>query len=1066
MGFELEIQDEIKRGFIKQIADKFIQHLEKLKDAPDYVKRRWVWELLQNAKDVPNQFGKVFVRIEKYPDRLIFSHNGDPFTIKQLTSLIQQVSSKDDSGDNMETTGKFGTGFITTHLLSPIIIVNGIVCDKESRYKHFEFTLDRSGSVAEELMPKVNSALSKLEGLSDNNIYPIINGYIENRKIEDLETKFIYQFISSGKDVAEKGMADLDISLPYTLTFNNSISQVEIVDHEKNENILFKVKDVTLMGANKRVIIEKTTNDIVKEIRLVTYEGDSVTLALNYEIINNKSRILQPGKDQPRLFRDFPLVGSHNFDYPCVLNSRKFFPAEERDSLLLKDIENLKVQANRTEISTAGTLIPQFIATGLSRPEEVEKLFYLASSAIPGDIKESEIRKWYEESVQKPLRNNLLDKVVFNNQDNLFIPIRSGKIPQIESSSDKNDEFWEICSFWMSDRIPAQEDHKIWIDIISDQYKNWNAELKFSLENLLTEIQSKGTLDSLDIQLKGISATDWLNKIFKLLIELGKDKLLAEYAVIPDQNGKFHKSVDLNYDENIPIELKDVIVLLGKDWRSILVDTRIIRIPQFSILNVKNISESINEKIKEIKEGSESAEQLKGLYLLSCYLPSELKTTRKRLFDLGKEIFQESLKGEMIIVKGTTEINWDPSTKWLIKHILIWASSKITIKELSKSKNWDGTFTLNWLNDFINFIHSNEDYKNYLEKWAIVPNQYGDFVLINKLFNDKDSIDDKLKDILLVFDKSNDWKAILLHPKIVIETGRDKRLNELASIIDDCVKGFEKVDLEKYRKELMILIEMLETESSIYDNPFKWLSANKAKVFMDLTLKGADQQNVFRILKSGKDLGLIARLVESEIDPVEIERILDVRTKAGKARFDDLVSKLEEEQADFEFKFQIGQTIEETFQKMIENEKLPCIIEKVDGEQDFVLRNSSNGKKYYIEIKSIRPQAEFVRVGFSQARKAANNAESYTLCVVQRNVIETDSEYFISNSRFVSDIGAKIKEVYDRSEQIMDEISISNPESIQIDFDDPKFKFKVKKSVWVSGLDYNSFILHIIKFFS
>ena len=55
MSYDSEVQDEIKQGFLKQIADKFIQHLEKLKDAPDYVKRRWVWELLQNPDNItPN----------------------------------------------------------------------------------------------------------------------------------------------------------------------------------------------------------------------------------------------------------------------------------------------------------------------------------------------------------------------------------------------------------------------------------------------------------------------------------------------------------------------------------------------------------------------------------------------------------------------------------------------------------------------------------------------------------------------------------------------------------------------------------------------------------------------------------------------------------------------------------------------------------------------------------------------------------------------------------------------------------------------------------------------------
>jgi len=57
--------------------------------------RRWVWELIQNAKDV-NIDGKVHVRIEadlEDPDaHVTFSHNGGAFTTENIRFLIEQVS--------------------------------------------------------------------------------------------------------------------------------------------------------------------------------------------------------------------------------------------------------------------------------------------------------------------------------------------------------------------------------------------------------------------------------------------------------------------------------------------------------------------------------------------------------------------------------------------------------------------------------------------------------------------------------------------------------------------------------------------------------------------------------------------------------------------------------------------------------------------------------------------------------------------------------------------------------------------------------------------------------------
>lgn len=1067
MGYETEIQDEIKKGFIKQIADKFVQHLEKLKDAPEYVKRRWVWELLQNAKDVKNKFQKVCVRIDKFPDRIIFSHNGDPFTVKQLTSLIQQVSSKDDTLENQETTGKFGTGFITTHLLSPVIIVKGVVCDKENRYKNFEFTLDRSGKDADELIPKIDSALKELGNLSNDTLYPVIINYDQNRKSDDLDTSFTYKFVENGKEVAEMGMADLDVSLPYTLTFNSLLSEVHIIDHEKNQNIRYKVKDVSIFDQNKRVIINKVSNGNEEEIRLVTYEGESITLALNYEIRNNNSRILQPVNETPRLFRDFPLVGSHLFDYPCVLNSRRFFPTETRDGLLLKDTKNEKVIVNRNEIKSAATHIPHFIDTGLNRKETVEKLFYLAASAIPGNISETDVRSWYEETIQKPLRADLLEKIVFYNNALSPITLKAGRVPEIEGDKVIIDAFWEICSLWMSERIPLKEDFEIWLGIIKEQYTNWKADLKFTPENLLAEIQAEGSVEKIGIKLKGISPSEWLNKIINLLIKVEKSKLLSEYAVIPDQNGELHKSGELNHDENIPTELKDVIILLGEDWKSKLVDNNICKIPQLSSLNVKSISETINDKIKDIKEGSESKAQLQGLFLLSKYIPSDQKTSRTKLYDLASEIFPDNLSGEMIVVKGTSDINWEPSTKWLIKYIIRYVNSKTSIKGLSEAYKWSTEVTINWLDRIIQYLCSNEDYRNYLEKTAIIPNQYGDFEVIQKLFNDPEKISDTLKDILYTFDKRNDWKSILLHPGIHIEAGKEKRLAEIAGLIDDQVKtsSQDRTDLEKHKKEVMTLIEMLETESAKYENPFKWLSANKAKLFMDLTVNGSDQQNVFRILKSGKDLSLLAKLAETDLEANEIERIISVRENAGKERFDELVKQLEEEHADFIYKNKLGNSIEELFREAIEKENLPCEVYRVDGAQDFILTNSSN-KQYYVEIKSIGMYSDFVRVGRSQARNAVTNPNSYCLCILRRENSSPDAEYFRNSANLVTNIGYKMKDAVTRSEAIANEISSDNSDFIHIDFDDPRFKFKVKQSVWNDSQKFSEFVQHLKRYFA
>ncbi len=61
----MTIDDEIAYNNYKLTADKILQLLSQIREDPSASAKRWVWELLQNAKDVPNLlFGKVTVEIE------------------------------------------------------------------------------------------------------------------------------------------------------------------------------------------------------------------------------------------------------------------------------------------------------------------------------------------------------------------------------------------------------------------------------------------------------------------------------------------------------------------------------------------------------------------------------------------------------------------------------------------------------------------------------------------------------------------------------------------------------------------------------------------------------------------------------------------------------------------------------------------------------------------------------------------------------------------------------------------------------------------------------------------
>ena len=57
-----EYNESKDRSRFKALAQKLAQHINHLTEDPN-TRTRWLWELIQNAKDVPNEFGKTRMRI-------------------------------------------------------------------------------------------------------------------------------------------------------------------------------------------------------------------------------------------------------------------------------------------------------------------------------------------------------------------------------------------------------------------------------------------------------------------------------------------------------------------------------------------------------------------------------------------------------------------------------------------------------------------------------------------------------------------------------------------------------------------------------------------------------------------------------------------------------------------------------------------------------------------------------------------------------------------------------------------------------------------------------------------
>lgn len=133
------------------------------------MRRRWIWELVQNASDCAfsNRGINIIVNYEKHKEELKFTHDGKPFKYANLIDLITQIPSKQSDED--EKTGKFGTGFISTHLLSETVKLTSVLHNDDGSMKEFECIIDRSGAECQDIRENIRKKLNEIEEIRTTN---------------------------------------------------------------------------------------------------------------------------------------------------------------------------------------------------------------------------------------------------------------------------------------------------------------------------------------------------------------------------------------------------------------------------------------------------------------------------------------------------------------------------------------------------------------------------------------------------------------------------------------------------------------------------------------------------------------------------------------------------------------------------------------------------------------------------------------------------------------------------------------------------------------------------------
>jgi hypothetical protein len=816
-------------------------------DANVNAKRRWIWELLQNAKDAAfdNQRVETEVNVE-YMDEiksLSFSHNGKPFTVDNITFLIKQVSTKErNTNDNKEkpkTTGKFGTGFLTTHLLSEKVKVYGVVKEPDLDYREIILPLDRSGRTTDQIIESVNESISVRDTLDSQ---PALENYNPN----NFNTTFAYNLDEEGFNVAKVGMYDLHLSLPYTLAFLPSIKSVSI----KHENVVYELSDIQDLTESIKVsTINRKTSSETTELKILTLEKNGTTIAVEIELYNDKTNLKVISNEIPKIFCDFPLIGTNDFTLPFVINNPNFNPTEPRDGVWLTDHNTEpKILQNKDIFLKGFELYLELLDFAIK--DNWENIFLLANTDTPTEKKWFS-KSWFVENIQKPIREKLLTLpiVTLENGKRTSIQSEEGKANiyfPYHSKEDVRERIWELEYKLFPNKVPAKKDIHNWYSVV------WNDCFKVNLKAISEFIVEEKSIDELSKRLNNdvLKSIEWLNEYFDLLNfeeKFIEDIIGDKFSVIPNQKGKFKKKSELKIDQKIEEELKNVLEILGIDIRESLRHNQIKTTNKYKdtvdgqityyTTTQEDVIDEIN-KILEVTGTNKNPNSGKAIsYLISLFSKDEtFPKHRLMLYQFCTDLIPNEISEKKIIGQWSDSI-WKNCDKPRIGRLISIVSESKNINSLQillGKKSFQETS--DWVNSFITFLNQQGlSEKLNLKTSPILPNQNGKFCIKEDLFLDNGQIDEKLKDILEAL--GYPIRCELLDKNIFLELPKNRErnaefvANEITRLITPRFSEFPRSEETKeVFKSLFLWFNQNKKEAN---ELFESLYNNKHKLYDD-----------------------------------------------------------------------------------------------------------------------------------------------------------------------------------------------------------------------------------------
>lgn len=547
ISFEKQIEETEIEKKLSIPAKRLMEKLEPIPSKIELLQYRWFWELIQNASDFNDA---VDIELELCENSLEFRHNGSPFKIVDVENLITPDSDKDDTEIDDEYIGRFGSGFISTHSLSAVISVEGLVKDKyrDDVFYKFNFDLDRTNYKSKtELIQSIKNSEDQWK-----------KNYVSSeRTAGSFETKFKYDLNKglpnlnlSSREIASSGIEYAKKVLPLVFTFLPKLNSVKIIDKSNGVNeICFSQKfrdddngicrlDHSINGTNQKDIV----------VRYAIHENVIVAA----EILDNL--LVEYPEDIAVLFLYLPMIGSEKFPFPVSIHTKNFKPETERNGINISEND----KENRDSLVN-GVKAYEKLLTSLSN-DNIGQLYHLVS--LKSDrIKALSIGSdWFQKNIENEFKS-VFDKIEFVNCNGSNISYAKLRLPFIpENKTESRDlAFYDLVYDLIRDITPSRAEYIKWLKNIDFTiFKN----VPFRLEAAVKLVDEAQTLSNLSVKLNKTEeeTITWLANFIKYILE-NENGLLTKYSIIPCKTVEGHfvnKDADIYADKGVDIKLIEV----------------------------------------------------------------------------------------------------------------------------------------------------------------------------------------------------------------------------------------------------------------------------------------------------------------------------------------------------------------------------------------------------------------------------------------------------------------------------------------------------------------------------